>query len=173
MSDSLKDRLKTDLQSIKAKGATRTTRIRDIIQTAATQSIAELKEGFGEVRSTANQTFSTAAESFNATQSTTEPSPSTVDGIRIRVVQQVRERLVNLDAKLTTQYGDRYAPLKQRLEQFRAWYATTKAKAEANGVDPVQQKQSAIASKVAEQGAVVARTEQQIKQRLIAAIVKR
>ncbi|MCU0549438.1 MAG: hypothetical protein MUC48_08835 [Leptolyngbya sp. Prado105] len=170
MPDSLKDRLKTDLQTIKAEGGNRTTRIREIIQTAATQSMSELKEGVGEMRSTASQTISTVAQTLSDAEpsaSSDAPSVSTVlNGIRSRIVNQWRSQLVHLDATLTTHYGDRYAMVKQRLRLFRTWYDNSKANAEAIGVDLVQQKQTAIELKIADQGALVARKEQQIRQQV-------
>jgi hypothetical protein len=170
MSDSLKDRLKTDLQTIKAEGGTRTSRIREIIQTAATQSMTELKEGIGEIRTTATQSISTVAQTLNdaeTSESSESPSFSTVlKGIGTRLVNQLRSQLVNLDATLATQYGNRYETVKQRLGLFQAWYDQTKAKAEASGVDPVQQKQAEIELKIANQGTLVARKEQQIRQQV-------
>lgn len=165
MSDSLKDRLKTDLQTIKSKGSTRSTKIREILRTAATQSITELKEGFGEIRSTASQSISTVTQTLNDSETTEAPS-TVFNTFRTRFLNQLRSQLVSLDTKLATRYGDRYEAVKQRLGLFRNWYNDSKAKAEAIGVDPVQQKQAAIELKVAEQGAFVARKEQQIRQQV-------
>lgn len=177
MSDSLKERLKTDLQSIKTEGGTRSTKIREIIQSAAAQSMSELKEGIGEIRSTASQSFSTVAQTLSDTETTETTAPSIFDTIRIGLINQVRGQLVNLDAKLATRYGDRYAIAKQRFGLFRSWYNNSKANAAAIGVDPVQQKQAQIELKVGEQGAFVARKEQQIRQQvkelLSATITKR
>lgn len=168
MSDSLKERLKTDLQTIKAEGGTRSTRIREIIQTAATQSMSELKEGIGEIRSTASQSISTVAQTLNNTETTeSSTAPSTIfNAIRIRLINQMRSQLVDLDAKLATRYGDRYQTVKQRLGLFRNWYKNSKANAEAIGIAPVQQKQAEIELKVGEQGAFVARKEEQIRQQV-------
>jgi hypothetical protein len=166
MSNSLKDRLKSDLQDMKAEGGNRTTRIREIIQTAATQSMSELKEGMSEIRSTANQSFTTVAQTITP-ESSEAPSFSTVfNGIRVRIVDRLRGQITNLDARLTTQYGNRYETVKHRLRMFQVWYNNSKANAEAIGTDPVQQKQAAIELKVAEQGAFVARKEQQIRQQV-------
>lgn len=170
MSDSLKVRLKTDLQAIKTEGGNRTSRIREIIQTAATQSMTELKEGMGEIRATANQSISTVAQTLNdaeTPESSEAPSFSTIfKGLGKRLVNQLRSQLVNLDAKLVTQYGNRYETVKQRIGLFQLWYDKTKANAEASGIDPVQQKQAEIELKIANQGAFVARKEQQIRQQV-------
>ncbi len=181
MSDSFKDRLKTDLQTIKAEGGTRSTRIREIIQTAAAESLTELKEGFGEIRSTASQATSNIAQTLSDTEPTDSseaPSFTTAfNSIRTQFVNQARTQFLNLDAKLANRWGDRYEAVKQRFGLFRVWYANSKANAESVGMTPVQQKQAAIELKVADQGAFVARKEQQIRQQvkelLSAAISKR
>ncbi|MBE9008626.1 hypothetical protein IQ250_00145 [Pseudanabaenaceae cyanobacterium LEGE 13415] len=169
MSDSLKDRLKTDLETIKTEGGTRTNRIREIIQTAAAQTLTELKEGATELRSTASQSVSSISETLNASESST----SLFDSLQSRFMVQ----LLKLDTTLASRYGDRYSTIKQRFGLFQTWYNNTKANAEIVGITPVEQKQSEIELKVADQGSVVARKEQQIRQQvkelLNAAISKR
>ncbi|BAU13183.1 hypothetical protein_761 [Leptolyngbya sp. NIES-3755] len=155
MSNSLKDRLKTDLQSMKAEGGTRTSRIREIIQSAATQTLTELKEGATEIKSTASQSVSLIAQTFNNSESS---EASLFD----RLMAQVK----TLDAKLLERYGDRYTTLKQRFGSFQTWYNNTKANAETVGTTPVEQKQAEIELKVADQGTIVARKEQQIRQQV-------
>lgn len=181
MSNSFKDRLKTDLQTIKAEGGTRSTRIREILQTAATQSLTELKEGFGEIRTTASQSASNIAQTLSDTEPTKSseaPSFTTAfNSIRTQLVDQARIQFLNLDAKFAARWGDRYETLKQRFGLFQAWYAQSKANAESIGMTPVEQKQAAIELQVANQGAFVARKEQQIRQQvkalLSATIAKR
>ena len=152
----------------------------EIIQSAAAQSMTELKEGVGEIRSTASQSVSNIAQTIAQTSSeaeTTESSEassfSTVfHSIQNWFVNQTKSRLLNLDAKLTSRWGDasstqardRYETVKQRLGLFRIWYNNSKANAEAVGMTPVQQKQAEIELKIADQGAFVARKEQQIRQ---------
>ncbi|MER3436019.1 MAG: hypothetical protein C4288_22275 [Leptolyngbya sp. ERB_1_1] len=167
MTDSLKDRLKTDLQNIKAEGGTRTTRIREIIQAAATQSMTELKEGIGEIRSTASQSVSSITQTLNDPETEGSEAPSTAfNSTRTRLMSQLRGQLFNLDAKLAARYGDRYETVKHRLGLFQVWYDNSKANAEIVGITPVQQKQTEIELKIANQGAFVARKEQQIRQQV-------
>ena len=163
MTDSLKDRLKTDLQNIKAEGGTRTTRIREIIQAAATQSMTELKEGIGEIRSTASQSVSSITQTLNDPETEGSEAPSTAfNSTRTRLMSQLRGQLFNLDAKLAA----RYETVKHRLGLFQVWYDNSKANAEIVGITPVQQKQTEIELKIANQGAFVARKEQQIRQQV-------
>lgn len=155
MSNSLKDRLKTDLQSMKAEGGARTSRIREILQSAATQTLTELKEGATEIKSTASQSVSSIAQTLN-------DSESSETSLLNRLIAQVKM----LDAKLLDRYGDRYTSLKQRFGLFQTWYSNTKANAETVGTTPVEQKQAEIELKVADQGTIVARKEQQIRQQV-------
>ncbi|GAP98614.1 hypothetical protein NIES2104_51690 [Leptolyngbya sp. NIES-2104] len=165
----MKDRLKTDFQTIKTEGGTRTSRIREIIQTAAAQTLTELKEGATEIRSTASQSVSSVAQTLNDSESSEAPK-SVFNSLRTRLMVQ----LLNLDTKLSIQYGDafgtrvrdRYSTIKQRFGLFQTWYNNTKANAETVGSTPIEQKQAEIALKAAEQGTIVARKEQQIRQQV-------
>jgi hypothetical protein len=158
MSNPLKDSLKTDLESIKTEGGTRTTRIRDIIQNAAAQTLSELREGATEIRSTATQSVSSISQTLNNSES----SDSTFSTLRTRLMAQ----LLKLDTTLSGRYGDRYSTVKQRFGLFQTWYNNTKTNAEVVGVTPVEQKQAEIALKVADQGTIVAQKERQIRQHL-------
>lgn len=79
---------------------------------------------------------------------------------------RLRTKLEVLDANLKVRYGDRYDEVKQHLDNAKAWYDSAKAKSEAKGIDPVQEKQSEFESKLGEAGASLARKEEQVKQRL-------
>ena len=57
-------------------------------------------------------------------------------------------QLANLDAKLATQYGDRYSEVKHQLDRVKTVYDNAKAEAEASGVTPVQSKQTEIERKL-------------------------
>lgn len=155
MSNPMKDRLKTDLQAIKTEGGTRTSRIREIIQTAAVQTLTELKEGATEIRSTASQSVSSISQTLN-------DSESSEGSLFTRLIAQV----LKFDATLTSRYGDRYSAIKQRFGLFQTWYTNTKANAETVGSTPIEQKQAEIALKATEQGTLVARKEQQIRQQV-------
>jgi hypothetical protein len=147
MTDSLKDRLSSDLQKAKTEGGTRATRIREILKGAATQSLVEVKDGAAELRSIALQSVDTLKSDtswFSA----------------------IATRCKTLDAKLTARYGDRYELIKQRLIHTRLWYKNAKANAEATGIVPLQQKQVELETKAGDTGTFVAQKEQQIKQQV-------
>ncbi|MBD1845806.1 hypothetical protein H6F89_20830 [Cyanobacteria bacterium FACHB-63] len=170
------DRL--DSQEIKAEGETRTARIFRIIQSATAAVMTELKAGTDQ-SPTLSQTTSTASQSA---PSETANAPFWTTGTQTQIAKQIKSLLLNLDAKLTDRYGDayqarlrnQYANAQQRLGQFRTWYTKSRANAATIQVAPLQQKQAEIELKVADQGTLVARKEQQIrqqiKQRLSAAI---
>lgn len=159
MSNPMKDRLKTDFQTVKTEGGTRTSRIREIIQNAAAQTLTELKEGATEIRSTASQSVSSISQTLNDSESS---EASWFDSLRTRLTTQ----FLKLDTILNGQYGDRYSSIKQRFGSFQTWYKNTKANAEIVGNTPIEQKQAEIALKAAEQGTLVARKEQQIRQQV-------
>ena len=58
MSESIKDQITADLQKAKSEGKMRTDRIQGIVRDAFSQTIAEVKEGSGEIGSTVKQAFS-------------------------------------------------------------------------------------------------------------------
>lgn len=168
------DRL--DSQEIKAENETRTARIFKIIQSATAAVMTELKAGTDD---STQQTTSTGSQSAS---SETVKAPFWTTGTQTQIAKQIKSLLLNLDAKLTDRYGDayqarlrnQYATAQQRLEQFQTWYTKSRASAATIQIAPLQQKQAEIELKVADQGALVARKEQQIrqqiKQRLSAAI---
>ena len=86
--------------------------------------------------------------------------------LKNRLVVELKSRLITLDATLTTRYGDRYQAVKQRVEKLADQYNNAIANAEAQGSDPLQQKQTEFETKVGEAGTSVARKELQIRQQL-------
>lgn len=175
MSDSLKDRITSDIQKAKTESGTRVNRIGVILREAASQSLAEVKAGSSQVRLIATQTLSTVTDQLNQSANSPEPAdnkPSQpfmktlFQAIQRQVVARLRTQIVTLDTKLTVRYGDRYELLKQRVENSRLWYKNARANAEAAGIDPLQQKQVEIETKVGDVGITVAQKEQQIRQQV-------
>jgi hypothetical protein len=80
---------------------------------------------------------------------------------------RLKQQLTVLDAKLADRYGEKYAQVKQRLEDAKAWYEETRIKAEASDEPlPVDQKQIEVEARASQAGTVIAQKEQQIKQRV-------
>lgn len=176
MADSIKDRITTDFQKVKTQGGTRVVRIGEIVREAASQAVTELKAGSSEVGTIAKDSFSTIAstlneESSNSSEETTSSSSKTAiknlfTTLKNRLSVELKSRWLTLDATLTTRYGDRYSAVKQRVEKLADQYNNAIANAEAQGSDPLHQKQTEFENKVGEAGTSVARKEQQIRQQL-------
>ncbi|MFP4578449.1 MAG: hypothetical protein ACLFT9_23005, partial [Coleofasciculus sp.] len=71
---------------------------------------------------------------------------------------------VNPDSKGTEIERSRYQRLKQRLENFAAWYNQLKAQSQTVEPTVVEYKQAEVENKMGEAGAIVAKREQQVKQ---------
>jgi hypothetical protein len=183
MANDIKAQLKANLQDAKAQGSTRAARIRDILKTAASDTIAEVKQGSGEMRAVATDTFSTvvntldedkanpAAESVSTgTASSKSLIAKLFAALKTRLVGQVKQQAVKLDDGLGERYGDRYQTSKERLSQVAGQvaqrYQQEIATAKAQGSTPLQQTQVEMHDRAGAFGAAAARTEQQIKQRL-------
>lgn len=184
MSDSIKERITADLQKAKTTGGARVSRIREIIQIAASEALAEFKAGSGEIRTIAKDSLSTVVSSPTVQGEAVEaPTDSSTrfttllarafQAIKTRVLGQVQQektdlqtRWITFDAKLAERYGDRYSAVKQRLNNAKVWYSTQVAKAEAQETTVLQQKQVEFESKAAAAGTSVGQREQQIRQQV-------
>lgn len=185
MSGSIKERITADIQKAKTTGGARAGRIREIIQTAASEALNEFKQGSGELRTIAKDSLSTVVTNLDDKIDAAEVAPTPAStrfttlivrafqAIKTRVLGQVQQETADLhkrwtavDAKLTDRYGDRYAAAKQRLNTTKAWYSTQIAQAEAQETTVLQQKQVEFESKAGAAGASVGRREQQIRQQV-------
>jgi hypothetical protein len=183
MTNDIKTQLQTDFQNAKAQGSTRVARIRDILRSAASQTIDEVKQGSGEIREIATGRFSTVIDTLD--DRTTNPSSETHStdqrplkpllarlfaAVKTRIVTQFKYQTVKLDDDLGERYGDRYQAGKQRLDQvtdqMAERYHQAIAEAKAQGSTPFAQTQAGIRDQAGAFGTAAARTEQQIKQRL-------
>lgn len=83
---------------------------------------------------------------------------------------RLRSQLVKLDESLAERYGDRYDYVKQQLEKYwesaTVWYEKNKAEVATGKPDPVQKAHINLGVKMAEAGAVVAKKEREIKERI-------
>ncbi|MGB8698416.1 MAG: hypothetical protein WCD18_03280 [Thermosynechococcaceae cyanobacterium] len=173
MTNSIQDHLANNLRQAKATSGNRFTRIRDIFKAAATQAITEVKEGTGEVRTLLTDSYAIAQEKLAATTADPHqpadapPKPLfalILQRLRQQVSGQVQQQAAQVQERLQHRYGDRYATVQQRLQRMGNWYRSTKAKAEQQGIDPLQQKQTQVETKAAAAGVSVAQTEQHIRQ---------
>lgn len=83
---------------------------------------------------------------------------------------KLKEQVGVIDTKLSSRYGDRYTQIKQDFQEdwqkTKGWYTDKKAKAQTEGVNWADQKQTAAHTKAGEAGATIAQKEQRIKQLL-------
>ncbi len=75
-------------------------------------------------------------------------------------------QLANLDSQLADRYGDRYAEVKQQLDNIKTLYEQAKSEAVASGITPLQSKQAEIERQLSKFASAVAITEHEIKQYL-------
>lgn len=173
MTNSIQDHLANNLRQAKATSGNRFTRIRDILKDAATQAMTEVKEGSSEVRTLFADSYAIAQEKLSS--STVDPLQPTdappkplfaliLQQLRKQVSGQVQQQATQVQERLQHRYGDRYATVQDRLQWLGNWYRTTKAKAEQQGVDPLQQQQAQAETKAAVAGVSVAQAEQHIRQ---------
>jgi hypothetical protein len=157
MVTAIKERMTTNLQKVKSEGGTRVARIREILQTAMSEAVSEVKAGSGEMGQIAKETIADAKE----TEEFTKLKDQYTD---------VQSRLVGLDETLVARYGDRYQTVKQQVAKYwtvaKAWYNKTKAEVKVGAPDPVQRMQIAIGAKMAQAGTATAQQEQTIKQHI-------
>jgi len=241
MSNSVKERITTDLQKVKEQGSVRAERIREIVQTAVSEATIEFKEGSGEIRQLVKDAVAAVIENLkekelaqvqeevnasiegaiegvsSSTYEKIAQTQSEIERLQAQIDRQqetlesevdsalvvieetekesspnlkelieavvaafkekhfaqleeqylkLKEQLAKLDTTLANRYGDRYAEVKQRLEDAKNWYDTTRAKTEAGEPDPVEQKRAEFDAKAAEAGKSVARMEQAVKKQL-------
>lgn len=170
MSDSTKDRIKENLEKAKVEGTNRAGRIREILQSAFSQTLTEVKEGSGEIRSIATQSIAVVIETINPQFSTADPSEKSVKAQVLTLFQAIRNRLTEqwqtLNTNLTTQYGDRYEAVKQRWNKMVIWYNNARANSETPLSDQLQQRQAVLEEKIGNAGVSIAQKEQQIRDRV-------
>ncbi|HEY9627968.1 MAG TPA: hypothetical protein V6C84_11750 [Coleofasciculaceae cyanobacterium] len=156
MSNPIQDRFTTNFEKAKSTGKPRIDRIREIFKDAATQAMAEVKEGSGEVKEIAKDTFSAISEDVNETrerfQDGSQPTSDT-----------------NSSACLQTLLLSVFSVVKQNFDKAVVWYKNTQAQAKAS--EPVnsyawEQKKAEVEDKVGEAGAVLAQKEHQVRQQL-------
>ena len=78
----------------------------------------------------------------------------------------LRTRVSELDRRLAFRYGDRYDKIKQQFDGAKKWYQTTKSEAQSSNTIPLEQKQEETTGQFAKAGAMAARQEEAIKQKL-------
>jgi hypothetical protein len=110
---SIKDRVATDFQTMRAEGGQRVSKIKEILRPAVTETAAEVKAGSTTIWSIAKSLTLTLVALF---RDTIVPEQSA------KLNEKLQERVAVVDGHLNGKYGDRYHSFKQRLSQFKTRY---------------------------------------------------
>lgn len=186
MPKSIQEHLTSDIKKVKSEGKIRAERIQEIVRDAFSQTMAEFKEGSGEIQATVKQTLSGILKTVNKTgdvrgETTPQATSDSSKFLIVAVLKALRSRLfaglqnqyvevknqaVNLDANLAERYGDRYGAAKQRLEKLASWYGDATAQAKTMETTLLEQRQAEFENKLGEAGTTLAQKERQVKQRI-------
>jgi hypothetical protein len=181
MSDTVRDRFTANLNQAKSAGSKRASSIQKILKEAALQTIAELKGGSSELSKTAKDTVTSTVSEWTNRQglkstdledsvgtSNVRPKAdlsSLIEMIKSQAsVEQLKEKINNLDAGLAARYGKHYEGISQKRREVLDWYIRTLSISETEGSNPVQDQQNFVEKKSGSAGASVAQKEQKIKQ---------
>jgi hypothetical protein len=193
MSHSTKERITTEFQKAKSAERERAERIQEIVQEAFSKTLAEVKDGTGEIRGIFQENLSEILARVNKIENENDEAAQKTPGLRskaivIAVSKALKNRLlpylrqaytdvqhqyatmnnheVNRDINGAEIERNRYERLKQRLETFAAWYNQLKAQSQTVEPSVVEYKQAEFENKMGEAGATVAQRERQVKQQL-------
>lgn len=120
MAQSIKDRIKTDLQQARDVGQLRSDRVREIFRTAVAQISSELKTGAGELRTLIKDAFSTAVvnlqdNSTEAKEQLTASVEGIIEGIRTAGQQKISDTEAEVK-RLQAQLMQEEQQLEQQVE---------------------------------------------------------
>ncbi len=95
MSESTKNKIAENLQQSKQEGQLRAAKIKEIVKNAILQSIAELKEGSGEIRSLAKDAVSATIETFQEKgEDIKEEITASIEGV-IEGISSVKQKAIS------------------------------------------------------------------------------
>ncbi len=101
MPDSIKDKIKADLQKVKEEGTLRSGRIKKIFSAAISQSISEFKEGSGELGYIIRDTFATLLENVKEKgQNTKEEVTASIEGMIEGISHSQREAIAKTKSEI-------------------------------------------------------------------------
>lgn len=111
MSDSIKEKISTDLQKIKEEGSSRTDKIRQIVRSAVSEAVAEVKEGSTEIRTVVKDAVSAVLENFQGkSQVVKEDVTASIEGAieaigesKQKAIAETRSQVKELQEKLDTE----------------------------------------------------------------------
>jgi F0F1-type ATP synthase membrane subunit b/b' len=101
MSNSVKDRIATDLRKAKSEGSLRAERVKDIVKAAVSQAMSEVKEGSFEIRTVVQDVIAAVVESVgDKGRESQEEITASVEGAIEGVSQSRREEIAKTQAKI-------------------------------------------------------------------------
>jgi uncharacterized phage infection (PIP) family protein YhgE len=111
MPESIKDKISTDLQKIKEEGGSRTDKIRQIVRSAVSEAVAEVKEGSSEIRTVVKEAVSAVLDSFQGkSKAVQEDVTASIEGAieaigesKRESIAETRSQVKQLEEKLDTQ----------------------------------------------------------------------
>ena len=167
MSTSVKERFKTDLEQAQKGGKQRAAKISDILKSAASMTVDEIKEGSAELHVLTRKSLAEILEELNvdseevdvaatapiADDASTEEAP-TWQSILTKAITIVRDRkgdwlqafkthlqenAAKFDSDMTDEHGERYLKAKSVLDRVVAWVKAQQvtAKTQSQHTQPV------------------------------------
>jgi hypothetical protein len=127
MSDSIKDKISTDLQKIKEEGSSRTDKIRQIVRSAVSEAVAEVKEGSSEIRTVVQEAVSAVLDNFQGkSKDVQEDVTASIEGaieaigeFKRESIAETRSQVKQLEEKLDTQEEELQVQVDEVLSDLR------------------------------------------------------
>jgi DNA repair exonuclease SbcCD ATPase subunit len=119
MADVLKEQIIADLQKAKSEGKLRTERIREIVKSAVSQAVIEVKAGTGEIRTVSRNILATVIENLQAEgEDLKEEVTAAIEGIisgisqsKQKSISQTESEIKQLQAKVEQEEADLQAEI--------------------------------------------------------------
>ena len=80
--------------------------------------------------------------------------------------ERLKIQAQKLDLELAARYGDRYSNLKSKVTDTKTWYKKATSEAQASGVIPLEERQTATRLRSGNAGIDAARKEQIVKRKV-------
>ena len=153
MTNPVQDRVKTEWGKAQKEGGQRVDRIREIVKAAATEALAELKDGSSEIETQGRKTLAEMIEQLKAkeaaeAEAAAEPAKTTAtaptwaqlladlrylaNDRKVDWAQQIlsglQTQIDRFDADMATEYGDRYGLVRPLVRGVRSLVALAYSK---------------------------------------------
>lgn len=171
MNPSIKEQVAPHFSQVKAEGATRAKRIREVTTQAGTEAIAEVKAGYQSIQGIFKEMLQgLKITALQTVEETKAKGTSTAKSLANEQVVKAKTKIEHLDAQWTERHGASYAVFKQKLQNAQAWYTETRRQMQASQPSPYQAVQVDLEGQVEQKATQVAHKEAQLKQHLKTAV---